>query len=370
MKRIVALDMLRGFALLCIMLDHMPTSVLRNLTLSTWTMFDAAELFMLLSGFLVGLVWTMQTGKHGEAAAMRRFWRRSFQVWCALIVGSVLMALLSAGLLALDLAHTAIWNEYAVMVIDRPLWFIAAVGSLWMQPNVLDILSTYVVLIAVVPLVMPLMTRWPWLVVAGSILLWSVAVPINNQIPNQRPEPGFVFNPFGWQILFFTGAGMGLYRQRMMQELRPYGRWLTWICIVILIFGVNANMAPKLLPDEHPLRDFNRMIMGPVDKWSLDGMRFLSIMAATWLIAGPLSGVMARLAGTRAGHAMAEIGRGGLFSFIACVLLSVFCDAMQMLTPQWPVRLAIDLWSIATLWVIAALWMRRADWVPGLRRAT
>lgn len=361
MKRILTLDMLRGFALLCIMLDHMPISVLRNLTLSTWTMFDAAELFMLLSGFLVGLVWTMEVAKRGEGAAMRRFWRRSFQVWRALIIGAVLMALLSAGLLALDMRHTAIWNEYARFVIEQPFWFIAAVGSLWMQPNVLDILSTYVVLIAIVPLVMPLMTRWPWAIVGGSILVWAYAIPLNSMIPNQRHEPGFVFNPFGWQILFFTGAGMGLYRRRLMEELQPYGRWLTAICIVILIFGVNANFAPKLFANDHPVREFNRLIMGPVDKWSLDGMRFLSIMAATWLIAGPLSARMERLSDSVIGRAMAEIGRGGLFAFVACVLLSVFGDGLDMLTPAWPMRLAIDIWCITALWCVSALWMRRTE---------
>uniref|UniRef100_UPI00289A02FA OpgC domain-containing protein n=1 Tax=Paracoccus sp. TaxID=267 RepID=UPI00289A02FA len=57
MKRIAALDMLRGYALVCIMLDHMPISALRQVTLTNFVVFDAAELFVLLSGFLVGLVW-------------------------------------------------------------------------------------------------------------------------------------------------------------------------------------------------------------------------------------------------------------------------------------------------------------------------
>ena len=45
MNRIAALDMLRGYALVCIMLDHMPMGVLRNVTLANFTVFDAAELF-------------------------------------------------------------------------------------------------------------------------------------------------------------------------------------------------------------------------------------------------------------------------------------------------------------------------------------
>ena len=51
MKRLIALDMLRGYALVCIMLDHMPISALRWFTLANFSIFDAAELFVLLSGF-------------------------------------------------------------------------------------------------------------------------------------------------------------------------------------------------------------------------------------------------------------------------------------------------------------------------------
>ena len=90
MNRIAALDMLRGYALVCIMLDHMPIGVLRNVTLSNFAVFDAAELFVLLSGFLVGMVWVntwltrdLRTpfggvgasglGREGGAEAMRFF---------------------------------------------------------------------------------------------------------------------------------------------------------------------------------------------------------------------------------------------------------------------------------------------------------
>ena len=45
MKRLIALDMLRGYALVCIMLDHMPISALRRFTLANFAIFDAAELF-------------------------------------------------------------------------------------------------------------------------------------------------------------------------------------------------------------------------------------------------------------------------------------------------------------------------------------
>ena len=104
MNRIAALDMLRGYALVCIMLDHMPMGVLRNVTLANFTVFDAAELFVLLSGFLVGLVWMKVERAQGRLAAQWRFARRAGQVWLALVLGGILLALLSRGLLELGLS--------------------------------------------------------------------------------------------------------------------------------------------------------------------------------------------------------------------------------------------------------------------------
>jgi hypothetical protein len=74
--RIAALDMLRGYALVCIMLDHMPIGVLRRFTLTNFAIFDAAELFVLLSGFLVGMVWIKVQVRQGLGAARARCgWR-------------------------------------------------------------------------------------------------------------------------------------------------------------------------------------------------------------------------------------------------------------------------------------------------------
>ena len=43
LARILSLDMLRGYALVCIMLNHMPLGVLRQLTLTNFAIYDAAR---------------------------------------------------------------------------------------------------------------------------------------------------------------------------------------------------------------------------------------------------------------------------------------------------------------------------------------
>lgn len=365
MKRIASLDMLRGYALVCIMLDHMPIGALRQLTLTNFVVFDAAELFVLLSGFLVGLVWVKIEAKEGRQAAQKRFWRRAFQVWRALIIGAVALALLSKLLFTLDLKHTAVWFEYSNMIMNNPLGYVATVALMWMQPNLLDVLALYVLLIATVPMLLPLFLRWPLGFMAASIGLWLVADPLNALIPNQRPGPGLLFNPFGWQLLFFCGVGMGAFRSRLMPMLQAHSGWVTALAWAITIFGSAIVLAWRIGPPAQPLRDAMFLIHGNINKWSLDGMRLLGVLAASWLVAAPLSKYFDWMAHTVCGRALAEIGRGGLWAFIACVLLSIFGDALDLTTPAGtaglPVRIAIDIWCIVALWALSAGWLRRAE---------
>ncbi|MDO5621316.1 MAG: OpgC domain-containing protein [Paracoccus sp. (in: a-proteobacteria)] len=360
MKRLIALDMLRGYALVCIMLDHMPIGVARGYTLANFSIFDAAELFVLLSGFLVGLVWKGVEGKSGRAAAQRRFALRAFQVWRALLIGAVVLALLSALLLAFGFRHTAVWNAYAGWMLDNPLGYMGSVALMWMQPNLLDVLAVYVILIALVPLLVPVMLRWPWAFAAGSLVLWWFAPLFNSLIPNQRTG-GLLFNPFGWQMLFFSGVAMGLFRADFMPVLRRHSALLTTLATGMFLFGSSIVIAAKFGEDARPLRDALKVLYGEIDKWRLDGTRYLAIMAASWLVAVPLARPLEVLAATGAGRALQTIGRGGLWSFVLCVLLSVLGDALQMNPPEQSrgAKLLVDVWSVLALWWVSVWWLER-----------
>ncbi|MDO5642388.1 MAG: OpgC domain-containing protein [Paracoccus sp. (in: a-proteobacteria)] len=366
MNRITALDMLRGYALAAIMLNHMPGGVLRRVTIGNVAVFDAAELFVLLSGFLVGLVWLKTEETQGRRAAQKRFIRRAAQVWLALVIGSVLMALTSRALFEAGLPHTAIWTEYARWIIEVPIGYVVTVGLLWMQPNLMDVLALYVVLLALTPLTVPLMLRWPWVFVAAALAIWAAAIPLNGYLPNHRSQNGMLFNPFGWQLLFHSGVMLGLYRDRIMPVLRRHARLLTTLAVLWLIFGLAMAQLWRYGPEMKQVFYALRDIVGPVDKWSLDWVRYSGIMAGAWLVAVPLAQPMARLADTVIGRALAVIGRGGLVSFVACVLLSVIGDALM--TPvgaraaDAPVlpRLAVEIWTLGVLWLVAEIEARRS----------
>ena len=371
MNRIAALDMLRGYALVCIMLDHMPIGVLRNVTLSNFAVFDAAELFVLLSGFLVGMVWVKVEARHGRWTAQKRFLKRAVQVWLALIIGAVLLALFSSLLFALHMNHTAVWFQYSRWIFEHPLGYLATVGLMWMQPNLMDVLALYVLLIATAPVTVPFLLRYPLAALTVSAAIWFFAEPLNALVPNQRPVPGLLFNPFGWQLLFFVGVAMGAFRSQIMPILLRWRGLITAAAVGILLFSLAIVTAWKIGEPAKQVTQFLRIFHGPIDKWSLDGLRLIAILAASWMVAVPLARPFAWMASTRLGEASAEIGRGGLFSFVVCVLLSIWGDALDMTAPEgwagFAVRIGIDIWVMVALWAAAATWMRREIWLAALR---
>lgn len=371
MRRIEALDMLRGYALVCIMLDHMPIGVLRNLTLTNFTTFDAAELFVLLSGFLVGMVWVKVEQRHGRRAAQWRFLRRAYEVWLALILGAVLLAAFSHLLFQLKLNHTAVWFQYSRWLFENPAGYIATVALMWMQPNLLDVLALYVLLIATAPFTVPFLLRAPLTAMTVSLAVWFWAEPLNALIPNQRPGPGLLFNPFGWQLLFFIGVALGAFRDRLVPVLRRHGGLLNMVSVAILLFSLAVVVAWRVGEPARQVAAVLRQVHGPIDKWSLDGLRLVSILAASWLVSVPLAPAFAWMARTVPGQGLAEIGRGGLWSFVSCVLLSIWGDALDMTVPpgtgQTVIRIMIDIWVIVALWVSAAVWQRRDQWLAPIR---
>ena len=371
MNRIAALDMLRGYALVCIMLDHMPIGVLRNVTLSNFAVFDAAELFVLLSGFLVGMVWVKVEARHGRWTVQKRFLKRAVQVWLALIIGAVLLALFSSLLFALHMNHTAVWFQYSRWIFEHPIGYLATVGLMWMQPNLMDVLALYVLLIATAPVTVPFLLRYPLAALTVSAAIWFFAEPLNALVPNQRPVPGLLFNPFGWQLLFFVGVAMGAFRSQIMPVLLRWRGLITLASVGILLFSLAIVTAWKIGEPAKQVTQFLRIFHGPIDKWSLDGLRLIAILAASWMVAVPLARPFAWMASTRLGEASAEIGRGGLFSFVVCVLLSIWGDALDMTAPEgWAgfvIRIGIDIWVMVALWAAAATWMRRETWLAPLR---
>lgn len=327
--RLPLLDVLRGSALVFIMLDHTPQSVLSSFTLSKLAFFDAAELFVVISGFLVGAVWVKIEDAKGPRAASRRFYQRSAELYQSYLVTATLVSLLAGMLTAVNAPFSAIWPGFGERLVETPHTFLLQTATFWSPPNLADVLALYVVLLAVSPLAAPLLRRRPILFFTISIALWICARPLNGLIPSGQESGGLLFNPFGWQLVFFSGAAIAMFRGEILARTRRYGAPLTALAALITLAGLFYAIGrdhPTI--GETALWTEFRALFGEIHKWSLDEIRLVGLLAAAWLVGQIGRGAAAAIAGSAPGRAMAAIGRHGIAGFALGVLLSLAGDAL------------------------------------------
>ena len=77
------LDFFRGLALFFIFMDHIPDNALSYLTLRSFALSDAAEVFIFISGLTAGLVYGRALLREGAVMATAHVWRRVWQLYVA-----------------------------------------------------------------------------------------------------------------------------------------------------------------------------------------------------------------------------------------------------------------------------------------------
>src|SRR6202521_1110511 len=83
MSRDLRLDFFRGLALIFIFIDHIPENILSYFTLQAVTFFDAAEVFIFISGFTAALVYGRRLASKGALYATAQVLRRAWQLYVA-----------------------------------------------------------------------------------------------------------------------------------------------------------------------------------------------------------------------------------------------------------------------------------------------
>jgi hypothetical protein len=101
LPRDLRVDALRGLALIMIFIDHIPDNTLALLTLHNFGFSDAAELFVLLSGFSSMVAYGSAFDRDGVLVGLRRVYLRCLRIY-----------LFQAMLLLVVLVMVAAWFRY------------------------------------------------------------------------------------------------------------------------------------------------------------------------------------------------------------------------------------------------------------------
>lgn len=275
MARERRVDLLRGFALLTILIDHVPANVLGRFTLRNFGFSDAAELFVLLAGFASMLAYGGTFARDGVRAGIWRVLGRCFRIY----VVQVVLLLVTLGLVFVWWRHFRMEPNAMAPLLGQGFTGIRRGVALSYLPIYLDILPLYIVLLLMFPLIYAVMRVTPWGALFLSALLWAAPnLDDSFNLTNGLNGMGWFFNPFAWQFVFVIGAAMAVLIRRCGGTL-PNIAWVRAIAWAFLLFAFLQTFAWK----DWGLADLSLLHMDVPDKSNLALLRVAHILALIYV---------------------------------------------------------------------------------------
>ncbi|MGR8930247.1 MAG: OpgC family protein [Gammaproteobacteria bacterium] len=232
-NRNLQLDFFRGLALMVIFINHMPGNPWFAYTPSRLGPCDAAETFVFLSGFAAAIAFGRCFRQAGLGLGSVRVLFRCGQIYIAHLALFLAMAVMFLSVSRLNLIDTHWQLDNLNYFFDQTPDALLALATLQYVPNFIDILPMYLVILLWLPMVFALsrihtnlaMLFSVSMYLAASYFGWELtADPLTN-----RP---WYFNPFCWQLVFFTGFA---FSSGWLPIPRP-NRGLILLCLAYAIF--------------------------------------------------------------------------------------------------------------------------------------
>jgi len=218
-----AIDAVRGIALVTITINHFTDTVV-NMGMAGFKyptptergISSAAEVFFLLSGYLVGAVYLSRTAEIDVRSFAGIAWKRAARLYVSniiLFLGCWLIVAIAPAVLA------SVTNF--LPYLSHPADGIKVMAMVW-HPNFIGILYVYVLLLVFAPVFVAALRASPWIAFFVSALLYCVvqASPEFNIAAGSREEGAWHFNPFAWQFIFYSALLAGRYRLLAQLEVR------------------------------------------------------------------------------------------------------------------------------------------------------
>ena len=183
---------------------------------------------------------------------------------------------------------------------NNPAPNLVGLFTLTYVPNYFDILPMYLVVLALMPLMMGVERIGLWAVALTSALIWLAANPYliglgpdGASLPAEPwSEREWFFNPFGWQLLFFTGfafmkgwlpkppvsALLGLIAAAFLILSAPFGSWK----VFLWVDAAHGDLGDMIRPWWKATAQWREK----TDFGLLRYAHFLALAYLGWLIAG------------------------------------------------------------------------------------
>jgi hypothetical protein len=363
-QRDLRIDFFRGLALLFIFIDHMRENILRYFTLQEYVFYDAAEVFIFVSGFTAALVYGRVLETSGPLYAAAQVLRRAWQLYVAhVFLFVIFVAEVSYTVMRFNNPMYAEETRVAGFLAEPHIAVIQAL-LLQFQPTFLDILPLYIVLLAVFPVVLLGLRLHPLVVVIPSILLYVAVQVAGLVVPAYPPGHVWYFNPLAWQILFIIGAALG-YDTGRAWRWPGLARWLLPVALVIVFVTSAIRISWMIHEFWEPFPALLLKELVPIDKSDLSPIRLVPFFAAVFAI-GVLVAPDAWFLRSRVAQPLILCGRHSLEVFCLSILLSAIGHFVLVEYDSGiAAQLAVNAAGMSGLWTTAKV----LDWYRSMGRA-
>lgn len=369
-QRDLRLDFFRGVALIFIFIDHIPYNVMSYVTLQSVVFFDAAEVFIFISGFTAALVYGRRLASKGAVYATAQVWRRAWQLYVAHVFLFVLF-IAEVSYTAATFNNPMYTEEMRIAsFLDEP--YVAVVQALLLefQPAFLDILPTYIVMLLIFPLVLLGLRRHWLLVLVPSALLYLAVQIFDLAVPAYPPGHVWFFNPLAWQFLFVGGAALANRAVRGAGFAR-LPRLVYPLAVAVFAVSLVVRVSWTIHGFWEPCPALFLKELWPAGKNNLSPIRLIPFIAFVVLVATHVPG-NARFLASAAARPLVRCGQQSLEIFCLGILLSALGHfALSEYGYAIPIQLAVNAAGIAIMILTAKMidWYKEMERAPALQPA-
>jgi hypothetical protein len=366
-ERDLRLDFFRGLSLFFIFIDHIPNNILSYGTVQVIAFSDAAEVFIFISGYTAALVYGQLLLRRGTLLATVQIYYRVWQLYVAhIFIFVIYTAEVSYAMLRLK---TQTYSEELRLndFLQNPDLAIIKMLGLKYQPEFLDILPLYIVLLAVFPLVLMLQRLRPFAPLILSFAIYLLTLYFGWEPKTYPDNEGWFFNPFAWQFLFIAGATAGT-AQSAAQPLLPPWPWIprVAIAVTIAVAVIKLSWIANGSWDEIPALFYDQLQEPAADKSDLSPARLVSFFALVVAVVHfmPRDSAILR-------HPLSKLaivcGQHSLHVFCLGILLSVLGRfIVTSISSGLLMQLAVNIAGLALMIALAQLmsWYRKKSRPP------
>ena len=298
--RDLRLDFFRGIAMFIILMAHTPGNIFTLWIPARWGFSDATEIFVFCSGMASAIAFGGAFARAGWLLGTARVLFRVWQVYWAHVGLFFATLAMTVYLTDLDITGRNYWGQLNLwpVFVESDKWensnILLSFMTLRYVPNYFDILPMYMIVLLLMPLIMALANVHKALIavcviglLAQSALLQALGLGAwHLEFPAEPwTDRSWFFNPFGWQLIFFTGFAF----MRGWLPKPPVTPALFALAVFVVLANIPLSNVGVRVFELGWAADWRNANAGLFDKSDFGILRFahfLSLAYMCWVLAG------------------------------------------------------------------------------------